>query len=219
MTHEQDATAFWEDRYAGASPVWSGRANAALVTEVSGLAPGRALDLGCGEGGDALWLAAQGWRVTGVDLSTTALARAGRAARDAGLPEGAARWVALDLAAWAADDPVEDDALDGPFDLVAASFLHSPVTFPRTAVLRRAAGLLAPGGHLVVVAHAAFPPWSNAHDRHDHTFLTPEQEVAALDLPAGEWEVVTAQVRPREATGPDGSRAVLDDAVVRLRRR
>src|SRR5687768_8912240 len=80
-----DPLAFWEEKYAGATGIWSGQPNGALVDEAADLAPGHALDLGCGEGGDALWLAERGWTVTGLDLSPTALARAGAAARAAGL--------------------------------------------------------------------------------------------------------------------------------------
>ena len=73
----------WEERYAGA-PVWSGNPNVALVAEVSDLAPGRALDVGCGEGADAIWLASRRWRVTAIDVATNALGR-GRAAAEAAL--------------------------------------------------------------------------------------------------------------------------------------
>jgi 2-polyprenyl-3-methyl-5-hydroxy-6-metoxy-1,4-benzoquinol methylase len=83
-----DPTSFWEQRYAGTSGIWSGRPNRALVDKASALTPGRALDLGCGEGGDALWLAARGWTVTGLDLSATALRRADDAARQGGWSTG-----------------------------------------------------------------------------------------------------------------------------------
>ena len=71
----EDLAGFWEERYASADAVWSGRVNATLAEVVSTLAVGRALDLGCGEGGDAIWLAQQGWQVTAVDVSPTAIAR------------------------------------------------------------------------------------------------------------------------------------------------
>ena len=87
--HEPDTTghdhASWEERYRGTPALWSGRVNPSLVAEVSDLPPGRALDVGCGEGGDVIWLARQGWRVTGADFSANGLARAapGRTARRA----------------------------------------------------------------------------------------------------------------------------------------
>ena len=92
------AVQFWEERYASRPQVWSGRANQVLVDLVSGFAPRTALDLGCGEGGDAVWLAQQGWRVTAVDISTTAVERGRAAAADLGVPADRITWVAQDLA-------------------------------------------------------------------------------------------------------------------------
>jgi SAM-dependent methyltransferase len=200
---------FWEARYADSDRVWSGRPNQALVDVASDLPPGRALDLGCGEGGDAVWLAGRGWRVTGVDISPTAIARARAAATAAGVP--AIHWEAHDLASWRGDDS---------YDLVTACFLHSPVELQRTEVLRHAASLVAPGGHLLIVSHADYPPWaSESHRAHEHRFLTPAEEIDELALRPGEWDVETAETRRREATGPDGEPAVLDDVVVLLTRR
>ncbi len=206
-----DPTAFWEEKYAGSSGIWSGEPNRALVDEAAGLAPGRALDLGCGEGADALWLAGRGWTVTGLDLSPTALGRAEAAARAGGLDDRV-RWRVADLA-----DPATwpDDA---PYDLVTACFLQTPLDFPRAEVLRGAAAHITPGGRLLVVAHAAPPPWSDMPtERHDE-FPTVEREVADLALDET-WEVEVAEVREREATGPDGQRGHLLDTVVRARRR
>jgi len=205
-----DPVAFWEERYAGSTPVWSGRPNASLVSAVEPLPAGRALDLGCGEGGDSVWLASHGWTVTGVDISETAVARAREAATRAGVPAERLRWVVADLATW------QDDAT---YDLVSACFLQSPVTLDRTAVLRRAAARLAPGGRLVLVSHAAPPPWSEPVAHNGHLFLAPEQEVEALGLAPSGWEVETARVVTRRATAPDGTAATLDDSVVVLRRR
>lgn len=198
---------FWESHYR-AGPVWSGRPNATVVDAVTGLAPGRALDLGCGEGGDAVWLARQGWEVTAVDISPTAVARAGEAAAAAGVD---VRLVAADLATW---EP------DGSYELVTASFFQSPVALTRGAVLRRAAARVVPGGHVLVVSHAAPPPWAADHG-HDHggpdRFLSPQDELAELALTDG-WSVVLAETRAREARGPDGRAAELEDSVVLLRR-
>src|ERR671912_1096728 len=74
----------WNERYAGCNQIWSGQPNQALVTEVSPLPPGRALDVGCGEGADAVWLALRGWSVTALDVSEVALERAKKAAAAAG---------------------------------------------------------------------------------------------------------------------------------------
>ncbi len=200
-------TDFWEDRYASSERVWSGRVNDALVQVVSGLAPGRALDLGCGEGGDVIWLAQRGWEATGVDISETATRRAAAAARQDGLPEDRVHFVAADLATW-----VPTDA----YDLVTASFLQSPVHLPREEILRRAAAHVTPGGRLLVIAHAKMPPWADARAHHHDDLPTPAEEVAALRLDT--WTVEAAEVRPRQATGPDGSSVVLEDTVVCLRR-
>lgn len=109
------------------------------------------------------------------------------------------------------------------YDLVSACFLHSHVEFPRAEVLQRAAAAVAPGGHLLVVGHAEPPPWSNQrHDgnghHHDHDLLTPAQELAALDLDKTDWETVLCEANSRQATGPDGESAVLEDTVVLVRR-
>ena len=245
---DQDPTEFWEELYQQRSRVWSGKANKALVDVAGDLAPGRALDLGSGEGGDALWLAGLGWRVDGLEISSTALARAvehtREQERDRGLDEGTLaeriHWRQADLVDWVPD---------AQYDLVSACFLHSPVEFPRDAVLRRAADAVAPGGHLLVVGHAAFPPWSAMHchdddgapsiddgnapeaghdhegghghapEHGDHADLPSADEVAAaLALPPAEWRVLVSENRPRDAVGPDGQEAVIDDAVLLVQR-
>lgn len=219
-----DPATHWEARYADADRVWSGRVNAVLRDVVESLAasgdlvPGRALELGSGEGGDAVWLARAGWRVTAVDISPTATRRGAEAATAAGVPADRIRWIAADLGAGL-------DAIVGPesFELVTASFLQSSVELPRTAILRDAAAHVAPGGRLLVVAHAAPPPWArhahggeHAHG-HDDGKVSPKAEVAELELDAG-WIVEIAEVRSRVATGPDGVEAELEDSVVLVRR-
>lgn len=213
---EPDPAQHWEARYADADAgkVWSGRPNQTFVDVVGGLPVGRAVDLGCGEGGDAIWLASQGWQVTGVDISPTAISRADAGATAAGIAAGRIRWIVHDLVSWTGDDG---------YDLVSASFLHSWFDFPRTDILRRAAGMVAPGGHLLIVSHAEPPPWADLPDEHghdhDHFFPSPADEIHELDLPESDWEVLIAETRSRDATGPDGQRAVLLDGVVLLRRR
>ena len=214
---QEDPTHFWEARYAESHQIWSGRVNQMLAEVAGGLTPGRALDLGCGEGGDSLWLAGQGWDVTGVDISTTAIARAQAAADAAGIPAERLHLVAADLGSWQPETE---------FDLVSACFLQSPVTLERSQILRNAAAHISAGGHLLVVSHAAPPPWTSGlsgHEGHQgghehQTFRTPQEEVAALDLPASDWEQQIVETRRRSAVGPDGTAAVLDDAIVLLRR-
>jgi SAM-dependent methyltransferase len=201
------ASEFWEDRYSTAPAVWSGRVNESLARVAVALAPGRALDLGCGEGADALWLARRGWQVTAVDISVTALERGRAAALKAGLPPERIEWVAADLATWQPEET---------FDLVSACFLQSPVPIPRSQILRRAADVVAPSGSLLVISHAAPPPWAKNPENHD--VLGPAEELTALGLDTHQWAVVQAEVRERLTTGPDGQQATVSDTVVRARR-
>ena len=210
----ESPAAFWERRYSDADSIWSGRVNASLAQVVAEFTPGRSLDLGCGEGGDVIWLAENGWEATGIDLSPTAVARA-RAVAEHRVP-GRATFIAADLGEWAAD-PATVDGGEAPFDLVTASFLQSPVEFPRDEVLRAAASRVAVGGHLILIAHAAAPAW--AEGRHGPgDFPSPEDELAVLDLDDDRWRIMVAEVRTREASGPDGQASTLDDSVVVVQR-
>jgi thioredoxin reductase/SAM-dependent methyltransferase len=194
----------WDERYRSSQGVWSGRPNAQLVTEVADLSPGTALDLGCGEGADAVWLAARNWRVTAVDWSPTALERAAAHAEAAGVA-GLVEWVAADLAGWA--------PAAATFDLVSAHFLH-PTAEERPALLARLAGAVAPGGTLLWVGHEyteARAVWGAGR------FATVDDLVA--DLPGDAWEVLVAEARPREALGHEGDALVVNDVVLRARRR
>lgn len=203
---EADPAAFWEKRYRERGQSWSGLPNEALTREAASLVPGSALDVGSGEGGDALWLAGAGWRVTAVDISATALALGAARAAEEGLD---IRWIEADLATWRPD---------GEFDLVSSHFLHSPVELPRDAILRRAAAAVAPGGTLLIVGHAEPPPRSG-HDHDDVPLPTPGDVLASLDLAEGEWSVVTNAMVDRQAVGPDGAWATLVDSVLSVRRR
>jgi len=217
---EVDPAAYWEGQYAESDRRWSGRVNATMAEVVRDLPVGEALDLGCGEGGDAVWLAEQGWRVTAVDLSPTAVARGavGAQARDV---VDRITWIAHDLATWSTNES---------FDLVTASFFHSSVDLPRTEILRRAAAQIRVGGHLLIVSHVFessedVPPWAWRHREDGHAdphsvLLTPAQEVDELGLDPATWEVVLTEIRSREATGPDGKQtATVKDGVVLARRR
>ncbi|MEH3077562.1 MAG: methyltransferase domain-containing protein [Quadrisphaera sp.] len=205
--------AWWEELYSGSGLRWSGGANARLVEAVAalearGVTPGRALDLGCGEGGDVIWLAERGWTATGVDVAHAAVAKARSAAAARGVD------VALER------HDLTETFPEGEFDLVNAQFLQAPVGWPRAEVLRRAAASVARGGHLLVVDHADPPPWSQL-DREAVGFPTPQQVLAdlALDTGAGDgWEVVRAEVSARPAAGPGGEHGHLNDSVVLVRR-
>ncbi|MFP5450555.1 MAG: class I SAM-dependent methyltransferase [Thermoleophilia bacterium] len=134
-------SADWDRRYAATDLMWSAGPNATVRDLVAGMAPGKALDLACGEGRNALWLAAEGWEVTGVDFSRVAVDRAGRLATERGL---AARFIHADLGEWA--PPAE------AFDLVLLAYLQVPAAL-RGTVIEAAAAAVAPGGTLLWVAH------------------------------------------------------------------
>ena len=208
----QTAIDFWEQRYTGVERVWSGRVNATLATVVEGLAPGRALDLGCGEGGDAIWLAENGWHATGIDLSPTAIDRARAAAAERGLEDRTA-FIAADLATY-----LQTASGTAAFDLVTASFLQSPVELPREQILRAATEFVSPGGRLLVVGHAAAPPWAPRGHSHGMVFPTPEGDLSALGLDPMLWQTVICEARERATTSPDGAPAVLLDSVVLVQR-
>lgn len=203
----RDRTAVWEEVY-GDGPKWTGRVNVVLEQIAGDLPAGAALDLGCGEGGDAVWLAARGWQVTAIDISPTALARGAAQGREHGVADRIT-WICGDL-----DEPLPP----GPFDLVSAQFLHSPVAFDRDAVLRRAAELVAPGGSLVVVGHASGPSWAGAGASHHDVSLPSAAEVVdALALGDG-WTLVRTEHVERPSTGPDGQVGTVEDSVVVARR-
>lgn len=219
---------FWEQRYASSDRVWSGRVNQALADVTRSLIPGRALDLGCGEGGDAVWLAQRGWTVTGIDISPSAIARATSAAQSLGLlgDPDAATAATVQPAATPEQARIRFQVGDlesladaAVYDLVYACFLQSPVALSREQILRAAADRVAPGGQLLIVSHAAPPPWST-HLSHHHPegMPQPADDLAALALPPEHWKVELAEVRTREAIGPDGEDATLNDGVLLVRR-
>ncbi|GAA2166766.1 class I SAM-dependent methyltransferase [Actinomadura napierensis] len=207
------AEEFWDARYSESERIWSGDPNTVLVREAADLPPGTALDLGAGEGADAIWLARRGWRVTAVDISQVALDRAARHAADAGV---------ADRIDWQRHE-LGPSFPDGEFDLVSAHFLHSPRELPREEVLRSAAAAVAPGGILLIVGHAGLPPWEE-HDHGDddpHRDLhlpTPDEVLESLQLPEGKWQVLLSGEHERVQTGPDGRSHTRIDNALKLRR-
>ena len=209
MSHDEDffEPASWDERYSAPDKVWSGNPNPQLVAEVAGLAPGTALDLGCGEGGDVIWLAQQGWTVTGADFSAKGLQRAAAHAADAGVAERCDWWQV---------DARTFDAGGRQFDLVTTHFLHPPGG-SIVDVVRRLADAVAPGGHLLVVGHAP----SETFHPHDVERLMAMWHSADL-LPAlaahpGGFEVLVAEERPRTVTR-DGRTMEIEDATLLARR-
>jgi SAM-dependent methyltransferase len=199
---------FWDARYAESSQIWSGKPNVILVREVADLTPGRALDLGSGEGGDAIWLASLGWQVTAADISGVALDRAAAHAKAAGVPDGI-DWQRHDLGA---------SFPEGVFELVSACFLHSQGDMPREKILRTAAAAVAPGGVLLIAGHAGWPSWEQNPHPEMH-FPTTQEVLDALDLPEGEWEVQVSEEYERDQIVPEGRLGARLDNVLKLRRR
>ncbi|SEM04967.1 bifunctional NAD(P)/FAD-dependent oxidoreductase/class I SAM-dependent methyltransferase [Streptacidiphilus jiangxiensis] len=203
---EQEA---WEERYRSRPTLWSGNPNPQLVAEAADLTPGRALDVGSGEGADAIWLASRGWQVTGTDISTVALARATDHARAAG----------ADIAeriTFSHADLRETPPAPGSFDLVTAQFMHLP-TAQRRALFAALAAAVAPDGTLLLVGH-------HPRDKRDgggpgvhlDMLYTPEQ--VAADLDPALWDVRT-DTRARRVVDPEGRELTLHDAVTVARRR
>lgn len=199
---------YWDAKYRDRHHLWSGDPNPQLVAEATGLAPTTALDVGCGEGADAIWLARRGWTVTAVDLASTALQRAAVHAQEAG-GEIAARieWREEDVTSWIPEP--------GRFGLVSAQFLHFSAQ-ERAVLFGRLAAAVAPGGTLLLVGHhvsdlqtsVARPPMAEL-------YFTAEEVAAQLDADA--WRTV-CEARPRETTDPDGNAVTIQDTVLRADR-
>jgi SAM-dependent methyltransferase len=202
--------AFWDERYGSTENLWSGQPNARLMEEVQALRPGAALDVGCGEGADAIWLAQLGWTVTGIDISKVALHRA-RAHASAAGPEVERRieWVQVDL----------DEYLPAAsaFTLVSAHYMHLP-TLARIRLHGRLAHAVAPEGILLIVSHDPTDLQTTMGRPPLPDFFATAPEVAASLAPE-EWEILTAEARPRQASDPSGTRITIHDAVVKARRR
>ena len=184
--------------------MWSGRPNSTLVAEVADLAPGRVLDVGCGEGADAVWLAGQGWKVTALDVSRVALERAAAAADAAGVE---VHWIHAGL----------EDAELGPdrFDLVSAQYPALAST-PAHGAEHRLIASVAPGGHLLVVHHVDMVHRSAEDAGFDpRDFVSPADVAGLLD---DDWEVTVDESRPREIHGGAGA-GHSHDIVLRARRR
>jgi thioredoxin reductase/SAM-dependent methyltransferase len=195
---------FWDERYGSTHRVWSGNPNPHLVTTATELAPATALDVGCGEGADAIWLAAHGWRVTGIDVSTAALDRAAKHAVEAGA-------AGADRIAWQQADVLSWDPAPQRYDLVSAHFMQLP-TGARQALHRRLAAAVRPGGTLLIVGHHPSDLDTTAHRlKLPDTLFTAEQAAAALD--PNEW-TITASTPARPATDPDGHSITIHDAVL-----
>jgi thioredoxin reductase/protein-L-isoaspartate O-methyltransferase len=200
----------WDQRYSG-KQLWSGNPNGTMVHEVSPLPSGRALDVGAGEGGDAVWLAEHGWAVTASDVSQRALDRVEAEAQRRGLE--------VDLLL--ADANATSPYATGAFDLVSAQYASIPRT-PDQRGVRNLLGAVASGGRLLVVSHDLAPMRAPVDTALDSRPMDPDAYVRVGDVVAlvegdPQWEVEVNERRPRP-TGAASSHHV-DDVVLRVRRR
>ncbi len=202
--------AFWEAMYRSRSAAWSGRPNPQLVTEAAELTPGVALDVGCGEGADAVWLAERGWQVTAIDISPTALQRAQAHAAQAG-PTVAGRitWLHADLMA-------EPQSL-GSFALVSAHFMQLPAA-QRERLHRRLAAAVSPGGTLLVVGHHPSDVHAGVGRPHRPDLMFTAEQVAAVMQP-DLWDILVNESRARRVTDEQGVGRTVQDAILKARRR
>ncbi|WP_018350087.1 FAD-dependent oxidoreductase [Longispora albida] len=215
-----------EDWYRSRPALWSGRPNAQLVTEASRLTPGRVLDAGCGEGGDAIWLAGHGWQVTAVDLASTALDRGAAHAAEAGAEvAGRITWTQTDLRS--------EPPASGTYDLVSAQYLHLPAA-ERQALFSRLAEAVAPGGTLLLVGHDPSDPAhggghgaghgpqhdnGNTHGTRPHLIPLFTVEEVSGELDPAVWDIHTAEIRERSTADRAGREATARDVVLVARRR
>ncbi|GAA4071002.1 bifunctional NAD(P)/FAD-dependent oxidoreductase/class I SAM-dependent methyltransferase [Actinomadura miaoliensis] len=198
----------WDERYRNSSALWSGQPNPQLVAEAAALTPGRALDAGCGEGADAVWLAGRGWQVTALDFSAAALDRAAGHAEAAGV---------ADRIAWTHADLREHTPAERAYDLVSAQYVHAPPATRRDLFARLAAAV-APGGTLLIVGHHPLDLRTGVRPMGFPDLMYDAAEPASA-LDPGEWEVLVAETRPRAAVNSEGRDVTVYDAVLAARRR
>ena len=192
----------WNHRYEGDGLLWTARPNRFLVAETAALAPGRALDLACGEGRNAVWLAEQGWQVTGVDFADVALEKARLLAEQRGVQ---AEWIRADLFGY--------EPAPGAFELVIVFYLQIPPERLRP-ILARAAKAIVPGGTFLLVAHdSSNLTHGYGGPRDPATLYTAEDVLPAL---VG-LEIERAEPVVRTVETDEGVREAID-ALVRARR-
>jgi len=232
-THAFDR-AYWDRHYedAGACPPPGHHEppNPYLLREVAGLAPGTALEAGCGEGTEAIWLALAGWQVTAVDIAAQPLSRAVDRAAERGVADRV-EWVRADLGSW---EPART------YDLVTTHYAHPAM--PQLEFYDRLSSWVAPGGSLLVVAHRSTeygdasddhedPGSHDGHDGHgshggpadpgaQHDRLPPARASVTVQgiterLDPATWDLVTAGEHTRTTGGASGGHGILQDVVVR----
>ena len=196
----------WDARYCERNGArWSGRPNGRLLAEVASLTPGRALDVGCGEGADAIWLARNGWTVTAIDISEVAVIRAREAAELAGA-----------VVEWVRGDALQTAFPAGSFDLVSMQYPALPKAAGEAAV-RALLDTVRPGGLLLAVCHDL----DDEHREHMKSRgIDPGDYFDAEDLVRLLGDAFTIElhaIEPRIDPPPDNPH--IADVVLRARRR
>ena len=191
---------FWDARYRTVEAPWDPEPNPILEAEAAGLPAGKALEVGCGEGSDAVWLARRGWQVVAVDISQVALKRGRQAA-----PDESIEWRQADLLDWAPHEKA--------FDLVVFHFPHfSPADRP--LAFGRLAQAVKPGGRLLFVTHHPLDLQTALRSPPNADWLHTAEDIAAL-LEPKDWEILAQDARPRQVKNADGP---VHDAVLLARR-
>jgi SAM-dependent methyltransferase len=195
---------FWDERYRSAPQIWSGRPNPHLVSDTGALTPGRALDVGAGEGADAIWLATHGWKVTAIDISAVALERGRAQAETLGADVS-------DNITWTQADVLVADLPDAAFDLVTVQFVHFAST-DRTTFFQRCIAAVAPGGTLMIGAH--HPSDMNTtlpRPRVPDLFYSADELAELLD---DQWTITARDARPRLGHDGQGNKVTMHDTVL-----
>jgi SAM-dependent methyltransferase len=193
MSQDVFSEDFWDERYGSEDRIWSGEPNPQLVDRVAALRPGRALEVGSGEGADAIWLARQGWQVTALDVSQVALDKAAAHAAELGVGESIA-WRRTDLSEWAGEP--------GAYDLVSAQFMYLDQP-GLTRLYRQLADAVAPNGTLLLVGHHPIDPRHGSHEFPDVRW-TPEDAASWLDADAWAFDLATVRREGHLGTMHDG---------------
>ncbi|GAA4827505.1 class I SAM-dependent methyltransferase [Garicola koreensis] len=219
---------YWERQWGEGAPAGADErslpVNPYLMKQAQSMTPARALDAGCGTGVEAVWLAAQGWQVTGVDISATALTSAQGRVQDAGVADRV-DWVQADLTTWEPDQQ---------YELVSTNYAHASI--PQLELYQRLAQWVAPGGVLIIVGHL-HRSGAHHHQHHGSADAEPHPEEATVTVEAiasgfdpHQWRIDSAQEHTREVTVPGGrsttphdsttprDSTTLHDAVVIVRR-
>ena len=200
-----ETQAFWDEMYRGRGRPRHSEPHPYLREALESATPGRALELGCGDGVNAVWLASHGWTVTAVDISSVALDAAAKRAERAGV-SSRITWQHDDLSDWTTEET---------FDLITALYLHTPLELNCASVLASVAAQARKDGTVLCVGHYTLPPWAWDPD-HTDGLLSASQLAIAVGFHGPEWRTVLANEVPRSVTDHDGRASTVLDAVLHV---